>query len=73
MQNYTLLQRRYNINNMFKVTVVHFSHTDIFNDISTIAIFWIVILLKFVAKQTIKTSCGISKVRTGTENECNGK
>ena len=57
---------------MFKVTVVHFSHTDIFNDISTIAIFWIVIL-KFVAKQTIKTSCGISKVRTGTENECNGK
>ena len=35
-------------------------------------IFWIVNLLKFVAKPTIKTSCGISKVRRGTENECNG-
>ena len=73
MQNYTLLQRRYNINNKFKVTVVHFSHTDIFNDISTVTILWIVNLLKFVAKQTINISCSIGKVRRGTENECNGK
>ena len=57
---------------MFKVTVVHFSHTDICNDISTIAILWIV-NLKFVAKQTIKISCSIGKVRRGTENGCNGK
>ena len=30
-----LLQRRHNINNMFKVTVVHFTQVDISNDIST--------------------------------------
>ena len=57
---------------MFKVTVVHFSHTDICNDISTVTILWIV-NLKFVAKQTIKISCSIGKVRRGTENGCNGK
>ena len=58
---------------MFKVTVVYFIQTDISNDISTVMVFQIVKLLKVVAKQTIKTSCGIVKVRTDTENECNRK
>ena len=56
---------------MFKVTV-HFIQTDISIDISTVTIFRIV-NLKVVAKQTVKASCGIGKVRTDTENECNGK
>ena len=72
MQSYTTLQRRYNINNMFKVTVVHFTQTDISKDISTGVIFQIVNLLKFVAKQTIKISCSIGKVRTNTEMNATG-
>ena len=38
-----LLQRRHNINNnMFKVTVVHFTQKDTSNDISIVTIFQIV-------------------------------
>ena len=74
MQNYTIiLHRGQNFNNMFKVTVVYFIQTDVSNDISTVMIFLIVKLLKVVAKQTIKTICGIGKVRTDTENEYNRK